>query len=89
MFFYENNLAPAYYVVWRVESNMSTTTVKKSTSKIANALVDFSLTGAFPEEDVSSLKVGAEELPLAIEALAAAKVKLEVCHSPPVVLLIF
>ncbi|KAK3325721.1 hypothetical protein B0H66DRAFT_616450 [Apodospora peruviana] len=45
--------------------------------QIAHALVDFSLHGAFPEEKVSSLLVGASALPPAIEALAEAKAKLQ------------
>lgn len=46
---------------------------------VGQALVDFTINGAFPEEDVSSLKLSAQELSPAVEALAEAKSKLEVC----------
>lgn len=46
--------------------------------QIAQALVDFSVEGAFPEESVSSLTVDSDALPAAIEALASAKAKLQV-----------
>ncbi|KAK3327337.1 hypothetical protein B0T19DRAFT_160185 [Cercophora scortea] len=48
-----------------------------SDGQIAQALVDFSLQGAFPDEKVSSLAVDAAALPQAIEALAKAKAKLQ------------
>lgn len=44
----------------------------------AQALVDFSLNGSFPEDTVSSLPIDAESLPAAIKALADAKAKLQV-----------
>lgn len=46
--------------------------------QLAQALVDYSLDGAFPEEKVSSLLVDPEALPPAIEALANAKLNLQV-----------
>ncbi|KAL2021459.1 hypothetical protein VTK56DRAFT_7092 [Thermocarpiscus australiensis] len=49
----------------------------ESPTAIAQALVDFSLHGAFPEEEVSSLVVDAKALPTAIKALADAKAKLQ------------
>jgi centromere/kinetochore protein ZW10 len=45
---------------------------------MAQALVDFSVHGAFPEEGISSLPLDAESLPTAIKALADAKAKLQV-----------
>lgn len=49
---------------------------------VGQALVDFTTNGAFPEEDVSSLKLSSGELSPAVQALAEAKSKLEVCpHS--------
>ncbi|KAI1776449.1 hypothetical protein F4818DRAFT_414137 [Hypoxylon cercidicola] len=45
--------------------------------QIGHALVEFSLHGIFPEEDVSSRKVSVQDLVLARESLAAAKTKLE------------
>jgi protein transport protein DSL1/ZW10 len=56
---------------------MSTT---ESVGALGRALVDFTTDGAFPEEDVSSLKLSSEELSPAIKALAEAKSKLEVCR---------
>lgn len=47
---------------------------------VGRALVDFTTNGAFPEEDVSSLKLSSEELSPAVKALAEAKSKLEVCN---------
>lgn len=44
---------------------------------VGRALVDFTVEGAFPEEDVSSLKLSSEELSPAVKALAEAKSKLE------------
>lgn len=55
---------------------MSTT---EPAGAVGRALVDFTVDGAFPEEDVSSLKLSAEELSPAVQALAEAKSKLEVC----------
>ncbi|GAB1314122.1 ribosome bioproteinsis protein ytm1 [Madurella fahalii] len=46
-------------------------------AKMAQALVDFSVSGAFPEDEVSSLPVDARLLPTAIRALADAKAKLQ------------
>ena len=45
---------------------------------VGRALVDFSLHGTFPEEDVSSLRVAPDDLGPAITALAAARKALEV-----------
>ncbi|KAJ0117044.1 centromere kinetochore protein [Diaporthe amygdali] len=44
---------------------------------VGQALVDFTTNGAFPEEDVSSLKLSSGELSPAVQALAEAKSKLE------------
>ncbi|ROW02965.1 hypothetical protein VSDG_01799 [Cytospora chrysosperma] len=44
---------------------------------IGQALVEFTANGAFPEEDASSLKLSAQELPSAINALSEAKSRLE------------
>ncbi|KAI1639665.1 hypothetical protein F4809DRAFT_595168 [Biscogniauxia mediterranea] len=44
---------------------------------IGHALVDFSLYGTFPDEDLSSRQLAADDLALALESLAAAKKKLE------------
>ncbi|KAK4032933.1 Centromere/kinetochore protein zw10 [Parachaetomium inaequale] len=46
-------------------------------AQMAQALVDFSVQGAFPEDTVSSLSIDAESLPAAIKALADAKAKLQ------------
>lgn len=46
--------------------------------QIARALIDFTLKGEFPEEQVSSLSIDSEVLPSAVEALANAKSKLQV-----------
>ncbi|KAH6626132.1 hypothetical protein B0J18DRAFT_132015 [Chaetomium sp. MPI-SDFR-AT-0129] len=46
-------------------------------ARMAQALVDFSLYGSFPEDTVSSLPIDAESLPAAIKALADAKAKLQ------------
>lgn len=46
------------------------------------ALVDFSLYGTFPEENISSQYIAAENLVTALESLAAAKSNLEV-RPPP------
>lgn len=53
-------------------------TQEKPPEQVAQALVGFTLSGAFPEEAVSSLTLGSEELAPAIEALAQAKSKLQV-----------
>jgi centromere/kinetochore protein ZW10 len=55
---------------------MATATPEKPPEQVAQALVEFTLQGAFPEEAVSTLNIGPEELPPAIEALAKAKSKL-------------
>jgi centromere/kinetochore protein ZW10 len=49
-----------------------------SPGQLARALVDFSVRGSFPEDEISSLPVNAESLPAAIKALADAKAKLQV-----------
>ncbi|KAK4177699.1 hypothetical protein QBC36DRAFT_326427 [Triangularia setosa] len=48
-----------------------------SAAQLAQALVEFSLHGSFPEENVSSLPVKPDALPEAIKALADAKAKLQ------------
>lgn len=53
-------------------------------AQIAQALVDCSLTGAFPEDKVSSLAVDADSLPTAIKALADARAKLQVRDDTPI-----
>ncbi|KAL1882993.1 hypothetical protein VTK73DRAFT_515 [Phialemonium thermophilum] len=45
--------------------------------EIAKALVEFALYGAFPEEGTSSLEIGPDQLPAAVEALLEAKSKLQ------------
>jgi centromere/kinetochore protein ZW10 len=50
-----------------------------SPAQLAQALVDFSVHGSFPEDKISSLPIDPESLPLAIKALADAKAKLQVC----------
>ncbi|KAG8158785.1 hypothetical protein KVR01_011228 [Diaporthe batatas] len=50
---------------------------KEPAGAVGRALVDFTVDGAFPEEDVSSLKLSSEELSPAVQALAEAKSKLE------------
>ncbi|KAK7744262.1 ribosome biogenesis protein ytm1 [Diatrype stigma] len=45
--------------------------------KVGQALVDFSLYGTFPEEDVSSRHIAVKDIATALEFLAAAKYKLE------------
>ncbi|KAI0834607.1 Centromere/kinetochore Zw10-domain-containing protein [Hypoxylon sp. FL0890] len=45
--------------------------------KIGHALVEFSLYGIFPEEDISSRRVSVQDLGPALNSLAAAKAKLE------------
>ncbi|KAL2138676.1 hypothetical protein VTI28DRAFT_6386 [Corynascus sepedonium] len=46
-------------------------------AQLAQALIDFSVQGAFPEDTVSSLPIDAESLPVAIKALADTKAKLQ------------
>lgn len=48
------------------------------TGTVGRALVDFALQGNFPDEDVSSCHVAAQDFVPALESLAAAKTKLEV-----------
>ncbi len=48
-------------------------------AQLAQALVDFSVHGSFPEDKISSLPIDAESIPIAIKALADAKAKLQVC----------
>ena len=60
---------------------MSPAAAADPSAQIARALVDFSVDGAFPEENVSLLAVTAEELAPAINALATAKSRLEVRSS--------
>lgn len=50
---------------------------------VGQALVDFALHGGFPEEDVSTRRVGVQDFGPALEALAAAKAKLEVMAFSP------
>ncbi|KAH6845410.1 hypothetical protein B0I37DRAFT_406934 [Chaetomium sp. MPI-CAGE-AT-0009] len=53
------------------------TTSDPAAAHMAQALVDFSVHGSFPEDDVSSLPIDGESLPAAIKALADAKAKLQ------------
>ncbi|KAK3900957.1 Centromere/kinetochore protein zw10 [Staphylotrichum tortipilum] len=46
-------------------------------AQLAQALVDFSVHGSFPEDSVSKLPLDAASLPVAIKALADAKAKLQ------------
>ncbi|KAK3997690.1 hypothetical protein QBC44DRAFT_315392 [Cladorrhinum sp. PSN332] len=55
---------------------MSTGTQTGPAAQVAQALVDFSVNSAFPEENVSSLAIDAAALPEAIKALANAKAAL-------------
>ncbi len=48
-------------------------------AQLAQALVDFSVHGSFPEDAISSLPIDAESLPIAIKALSDAKAKLQLC----------
>ena len=57
---------------------MATSAQDNAPEQVAQALVDFALSGAFPEEAVSTAKIGPSELPPAIGALAEAKSKLQV-----------
>ncbi|KAK3308877.1 uncharacterized protein B0T15DRAFT_525577 [Chaetomium strumarium] len=52
-------------------------TLDSSPAQLARALVDFSVHGSFPEDEISSLPVNAESLPTAIQALAEARAKLQ------------
>ncbi|KAK1756921.1 Centromere/kinetochore protein zw10, partial [Echria macrotheca] len=45
--------------------------------QVAQALVDFAVNGSFPDESTSTLPIDSNGLPSAIEALAAAKAKLQ------------
>ncbi|KAK0735625.1 hypothetical protein B0T21DRAFT_368194 [Apiosordaria backusii] len=56
---------------------MATDTQEPTAAQLAQALVEFSLHGSFPEENVSSLQVKPDALPEAIKALADAKAKLQ------------
>ncbi|KAK3940724.1 hypothetical protein QBC46DRAFT_312993 [Diplogelasinospora grovesii] len=56
---------------------MASPSTDTSIAQIAQALVEFSTQGSFPDEKVSTLKLEATVLPSAIEALANAKAKLE------------
>lgn len=47
---------------------------------IGQALVEFTANGAFPEDDISALKLSSQELPPAIHALSEARSRLEVCR---------
>ncbi|KAI1415337.1 hypothetical protein F5Y13DRAFT_178306 [Hypoxylon sp. FL1857] len=48
-----------------------------SDGKVGHALVEFSLYGIFPDEDISSRRISVEDLAPALGSLAAAKTKLE------------
>ncbi|AEO62587.1 uncharacterized protein THITE_2106931 [Thermothielavioides terrestris NRRL 8126] len=52
------------------------TSLHSPPAQLAQALVDFSVHGSFPEDEVSSLPLDAESLSAAIKALADAKAKL-------------
>ncbi|KAK4191618.1 Centromere/kinetochore protein zw10 [Podospora australis] len=56
---------------------MAAATQNAPIAQISQALVDFTLNGSFPEENVSSLALQPEALPEAIKALADAKAKLQ------------
>ncbi|KAK4169141.1 Centromere/kinetochore protein zw10 [Cladorrhinum sp. PSN259] len=56
---------------------MDTPAQAAPTAQVAQALVDFSVDGAFPEENVSSLAIDVAALPEAIKALANAKAALQ------------
>ncbi|KAI0166757.1 hypothetical protein GGR52DRAFT_555418 [Hypoxylon sp. FL1284] len=49
----------------------------RKTGQVGHALVEFSLHGTFPEEDVSSRRISVQDLAPARESLAAAKAELE------------
>lgn len=51
-------------------------------TKIGHALVEFSLHGVFPEEELSSRRVAVQDLAPALQSLAAAKTRLEVWIIP-------
>lgn len=61
---------------------MASPATQKPPGPIGQALVDFALQGAFPDEAASTLTLNPEALPPAIEALAQAKTKLQVRRSP-------
>lgn len=50
----------------------------KEGGQIGQALVDFSLHGIFPDEDISSRRISAQDLAPALASLETAKIKLEV-----------
>lgn len=52
---------------------------------LGQALVDFALHSGFPDDDVSSRRIAADDLQPALESLAAAKSQLQVrvVTSPP------
>jgi len=56
-------------------------------TQIAQAIVDFVVNGAFPEDHVSSLAVDFNTVPEAIKALANAKAKLQVRALVPLTLM--
>ncbi|KAK4645541.1 ribosome biogenesis protein ytm1 [Podospora bellae-mahoneyi] len=56
---------------------MATDTPEPSATQLAQALVEFSLRGSFPEENVSSLPLKPDALAEAIKALADARAKLQ------------
>ncbi|KAH8908938.1 hypothetical protein BR93DRAFT_977027 [Coniochaeta sp. PMI_546] len=56
---------------------MAASTQEYPPEQVARALVEFTLRGTFPEEAVSSLTIGSEELAPSIEALAETKSKLQ------------
>jgi hypothetical protein len=56
-------------------------------AQIAQAIVDFAVNGAFPEDRVSSLAIDSSTLPEAIKALADAKAKLQVQALVPLILM--
>jgi protein transport protein DSL1/ZW10 len=47
-------------------------------ASVGHSLVEFALQGSFPEEDISSRHVGAQDFGPALESLADAKSRLEV-----------
>lgn len=53
---------------------------KSESGQIGRALVEFSLHGIFPEEDISSRQISVQDLSQARQSLAEAKAKLEVLH---------
>jgi hypothetical protein len=49
---------------------------------VGQALVDFAVHGIFPDEPLSTRRVGVQDFGSALDALAAAKVKLQVGPGP-------